>query len=140
MEKSNIPFIAIIISFMFTSCDMIGDRQYKITDLNGTFVIRNYLDDGGTLGPISSDTLYLCDGKYKNQYFGEGKAEVNRQRTHAILVFKYKNPIKEGSMLNRGFHIDKPLFGKQRLTINSDLNYYYERISKECPDVFEKSE
>lgn len=130
------PLCVISFLMIYSSCDFIGDRNYEISELNGTYVIRNYLDDGGTYGPSSNDTLYLCDGKYKNKYLGNGNSEVDRLRGHAFVLFRYKNSLGQES--STGYNIDKPPFGKQRLTINSDLNYYYERISKECPDVFEK--
>ncbi len=130
------PITLLFILMIYSSCDFIGDQKYKISELNGTYVIRNYLEDGGTLGPLPNDTLYLCNGKYKNNYLGYGRAEVDHLRGHAFVLFRYKNSLGQNS--STGYNIDKPLFGKQRLTINSDLNYYYERISKECPDIFEK--
>ncbi len=139
MNTKNLSLVLMMLTLgIYSSCDLIGDPNYKISELNGIYIIRNYLEDGGTIGPTSTDTLYFCNGKYRNRYFGEGEAEIDRQRTHAIIRFNYKNPLDENSTLNVGFHIDKRPFGKQRLTINSDLNYYYERISKTCPDVFEK--
>ncbi len=102
------------------------------------FVIYNYFEDSGTYGPKINDTLFICNGSYKNRYFGVGKAEITRERTNAIIRFYYKNPLDENSKMSTGYHIDKRPFGNLRLTISSDLNYYYERISKECSGVFEK--
>ena len=126
-----ILFIFLLTIWTYSSCVFICGRNYEISELNGTYVIRNYYDDGGTIGPESSDTLYLKHGNYKNRYYGEGKAEIDREGTNAIILLRYTDNL--GKKYAAGYHIDKPLFGNLRLTINSDLNYYYERISKECP-------
>jgi len=131
--KQLIPFALLLTLWMLSSCDFIGDRNYDISELKGVYVIRNYFEDGGSLGPKTNDTLFICNGNYKNRYFGEGKAEIDRQRTNTIILFRYAGSL--GKKHAAGYHIDKRPFGNLRLTISSDLNYYYERISKECPDV-----
>ncbi len=147
MPKKIVIVGLLLTILLYSSCNYIGDRNYKISDLNGIYVIRNYLDDGCTIGPSNHDTLFVCDGRFRNIYYGLGTCSVIKDRCYNEILVKYStiiNPKAHGIAgridtiySGSGLQIEQPLWSKDiLLMINSDLNYYYERISKNCPDIF----
>ncbi|MCB9359872.1 MAG: hypothetical protein H6587_10350 [Flavobacteriales bacterium] len=113
--KKVIIFSIFIIGLIF------WNNFFPMWILSGTYVSNN--PEPIIEGPSSIDTLVLFkNGTFKNGAWGSGDFQIKG----AEIEFSYEYIFGKA-----GYHtsIDRFLFvGKPRISLNSDLNYYYKKV------------
>ncbi|MDQ6469324.1 hypothetical protein RB619_01625 [Flavobacterium sp. LHD-80] len=92
--------------------------------ISGNYVSNNQqsLADGPSFG----DTLKIYnDNRFESQTWGNGKYKLDHslKGTEIELTYKY-----EFGSAGYGMNISRSFFGKPRISISSDLEYYFEKV------------
>ncbi|RZK58781.1 MAG: hypothetical protein EOO91_07260 [Pedobacter sp.] len=112
-------FIALFI-LTFVVISIIYDNFYTKSLISGRY-IYNYEE---TLeGPNKGDNLLLKqNGEFESDTWGKGTYKINGTRLNLSYSYSYGQAAYECS-------IYRPYFwGKPRISINSDLGYFFEKI------------
>jgi len=116
----------------------------------GLLIFKNYISKNSFVGkyvnnntkpilvvpgtiPNSLDTLTLFEnGEFKSKSWGKGNYEISSKYWNTEIKFSYisgwngKSPYPIYG--DYSTDITKSIFGKKKIWINSDLNYYFEKI------------
>ena len=126
MKKKLIFVFFIVFLTLYFYRNFFNENQ-----LEGVYVNRNFENEWLTDLPLNQDTLIIKkNNQIQSLFFGNSSydLESDLKGTKINVYFKNDNGEDEGSYT---FSISRVnIIGKPKITLNNDLDHYYEKLSK----------